>query len=80
MNFRQFSPRCGFGYKDVIKSPSKSCPDIFSITVDEDNTTMIHIRQDDISSNEYCLQVNEDLTYGAHFCELEEIQPLYQKR
>ena len=46
----------------------------------EDNDTIIHIRQDDISSKNYCLHVNDDLTYGAQFCELEEIQPQYQKR
>ena len=76
-NFEQYSPNCGIDSKLVRKKPSNTCPDIFRIMF-ENNDTKLHIRQDDISFTRYCLQINHDLTYEALVCEKE--QPEYNQR
>ena len=75
-NFQQYNPQCDDGFELKPIRPSDSCPEIFKIIL-EDKVTRLHIRQDDISSTKYCLQINNDLTYEALMCK--EKQPEYRE-
>ena len=67
-NFQQFAPRCDEqDFQSITIRPSDGCPDIFRIRMTDKNTE-IYIRQDETIGKEYCLMVNEDLTYEARYC------------
>ena len=72
-NFHQYTPRCDEGWNLWKLIPSVRCGDVFKFAIVE-NVTNIHIRNDDKYISEYCLQIQDDLTYQASYCKKEPLK------
>ena len=73
LNFRQLQCEPGYDHDNLL-DPSKSCADTF--TIDYDNKTSkesLRILRTGKQFQDYCIVINEDLTYSARVCKLKSV-------